>query len=154
MDIFKILDQARQVETTAGALYRAAAQRFSSDGTWRDLFLSLAREEDQHALRVEMLAKRLSQDPLSASESDLDNVDLTAALDAGNSFLDRLKGDGELSLDDALTGLTALETTFAAAHADVIMATAHASARRFFEQLAAQDEAHANLLALRPATAP
>jgi rubrerythrin len=143
--IYQLLEKAEKVELLAERLYRALAGRFGGDA--KALFLQLAEEEAQHAARVRLLSVRSSQDRK-----------LVASLVADTALLDRLLLEAEEALaavdagawdgdpGAALSGAAALERRFCQTHAQTLPQGAHPELRAFFEQLAAQDRAHAELL--------
>jgi hypothetical protein len=142
----QLLEKAERVELIAERLYRALAGRFGGEA--KAIFLRLAEEEAQHAARIRLLSARARQDRK-----------LVASLAADTTLLDRLLVEAEEALaaveagawdgdpGAALSGAAALELRFCQTHAQTLPRDAHPELRSFFEQLAAQDKAHALLLA-------
>ncbi len=144
---YQLLEKAERLELLAERLYLALAGRF--DGEAGELFRRLAAEEAQHATRVRLLAARYRLDKR-----------LVAALSADTTLLDRLlveAGEALAAVEAgawdgdpkaALRAAAELEQRFGQAHAQALSQDAHPDLRAFFEQLAAQDLAHRDLLAL------
>jgi rubrerythrin len=144
--LFGALRKAQSIEAVASSVYRAAAKRFASDPHWADMFRRLAEEEAQHALRVKMLATRLSRDREAAREAVLAEADLDALLHDGQTLLQRIEGPGDLLLADVLALLRDMEAGFASVHAHALVATGDPASDELFAQLAAQDRAHLAML--------
>ncbi len=144
---YQVFEKAEQVEMACAALYRALAAQFEADSGARDLFRQLEQEEIQHAKRVRLLAARYRHD-----SKLFDNVDMAV------HALDTLLAEARQVLDQVAAGawgadlgvvkgeLADLEARFATAHAHVIAQTANGGIKAFFEQLAAQDAGHSELL--------
>lgn len=142
---YQLLQKAERLELLAERLYQALAGRFG--GPARELFLRLSAEEAQHAARIRLLAARYRQDKK-----------LVAGLSADTTLLDRLLLEADEALaavnagawdgdpDVALHSAAELERRFCQAHAQALSAEAHPDLCAFFEQLAAQDRAHQELL--------
>jgi rubrerythrin len=143
---YQLLEKAERLELLAEQLYQALARRFGGEA--KGLFQRLAAEEAQHAARVRLLTARYRQDKR-----------LVAALAADTTLLDRLlleAGEAVAAVNAgawdgdphaALRAAAELEHRFCQAHAQALSAEAHPDLRAFFEQLAAQDKAHQDLLA-------
>jgi len=143
---YHLLQKAEELELLAAELYRALAGRF--DGSARALFLRLAEEEKQHASRVRLLSARARHDRRLVSSMPAETDELDAMLAEVAEALGRVRagawdGDSERALGRAAE----LEARFSKAHAHCLTRDAHPELRAFFEQLAAQDEAHRELLA-------
>lgn len=142
---FQLLEKAERLELLAHDIYEALSGRFG--GEPRELFRRLADEESQHASRIRLLAARSGQDR-----------SLVASLAVDTPLLDRLLVEAEEALaavnsgawdgdpQAALAGAAELEHRFCQAHAQSLPKEASPELRAFFEQLAAQDKAHAALL--------
>ena len=146
---YQLLEKAERLEGLAERLYLALAGRFGGDA--KALFLRLAGEEAQHAARIRLLTARYRQDKR-----------LVASLSADTTLLDRLLVEADEALaavtagawdgdpQAALVSAAALERRFCQAHAQSLSQEAHPDLRAFFDQLAAQDRAHAELLQGEP----
>lgn len=142
---YQLLEKAEALELLAEQLYQALAGRFGGEA--RALFLRLAGEEAQHAARVRLLAARSRHDrrlvaSLAGDSHFLDALLAEAGEALGEVQAGRWDGDSEAALARAAT----LERAFCSAHAQTLSAEAHPELRGFFEQLAAQDRAHEELL--------
>lgn len=142
---YQLLEKAERLELLAQLIYEALSGRFA--GETREIFKRLAEEESQHAARVRLLAARYRQDRR-----------LVATLMVDTPLLDRLLIEAEEALAAvnagawdgdaraALASAAELESRFCQAHAQSLSQGANGELRAFFEQLAAQDKAHAALL--------
>ncbi|HET9551832.1 MAG TPA: ferritin family protein [Anaeromyxobacteraceae bacterium] len=142
---YSLLERAERLERLASEIYLALASRYG--GEIKALFERLAIEEAQHANRVRLLASRYRHDSR-----------LVASVPGCTAELDALAAEAELVLrsvvegawdgdaDAALRRAAELEARFSQAHASSLSRDAHPELLAFFEQLAAQDEAHRRLL--------
>jgi rubrerythrin len=141
----QLLEKAERLELLAAEVYRALAGRFAGEG--RALFLRLADEELQHASRIRLLAARLRHDRRLAAAVAADTAALDTLLAEARRVVDEVvRGGWDGDLEGALRRAGELELRFVAAHAQSLARGAHPELRAFFEQLAAQDAAHARLL--------
>lgn len=143
---YQLLEKAERLELLAEQLYLALAGRFGGEA--KALFLRLAAEEAQHATRVRLLAARYRQDPrlLGALSSDTAPLD-RLLVEAEEALAGARAGSWDGDPAAALHGAAELERRFCSAHAQSLSREAHPDLRAFFEQLAAQDQAHLDLLA-------
>jgi rubrerythrin len=142
---YQLLQKAEQLELLAGQLYQALAGRHA--GPARDLFERLAGEEVQHAARIRLLAARYRQDPRLFSAAVTDGAQLDALLVEAAALIEAVRAgqwDGDPA--ESLRRAADLERRYAVAHAQVLTQEAVPGLRAFFEQLAAQDRAHLELL--------
>jgi rubrerythrin len=145
--IYDIFEKAEAIEVLVAEIYAALAARFRDDPDARALFERLAAEELQHARRVRLLAARYRHDArllekVPAAGEGLDRLAAEA------KAVRRAVEDGTFGVDLAAVKrlLSALESRFQDAHAELIAAAGPAELRTFFAALAEQDEAHARLL--------
>ncbi len=143
---YEFLEMAQEIEAAAERLYRVLAGRFGGEA--KALFLRLAEEEVQHAARIRLLAARYRHDKVLAGALTADwpllELLLAEALEAvGNAEAGAWDGAPEA----ALAGAVELEKRFCEVHAQVLARDGHPELKAFFEQLAAQDRAHHELLA-------
>jgi rubrerythrin len=142
---YQLLEKAEQVELLAEQLYLALAARF--DGEPKSIFRRLAAEEAQHATRIRLLSARYRQDKklvatLAADTALLDRL----LLEAGEALAAAKGGAWDGAPEAALESAAALERRFCQVHAQVLSQAGHPELRAFFDQLAAQDRAHLELL--------
>lgn len=149
-----LLRKAQSLEEKSAAVYRAAAERFAAEPRWSRLFARLAEEETQHALRVQMLSSRLNQDRAALRDARLQDKEIDELLAAGDTLLRKISSPNDLSLPEVLSMLRAMEERFDAVHAHMILTSGDPGLIKFFTQLAAQDRAHAELLAGEPVKTP
>jgi len=143
---YQLLQQAEKLELLAAELYTALAGRYG--GEPRDLFLRLAQEEGQHASRIRLLAARSRHDSRLVATMAAETHEIEALLAEAAGVLDAVRrGEWDQDAGAALARAAELETRFCKAHAQCLSRDAHPELLAFFQQLAAQDEAHRQLLA-------
>lgn len=147
---YQVFEAAERVEQLSAAIYAALAHRFAGDLDAHALFTRLQQEEIQHASRIRLLAARYRHDTrildrVTGTIRELDG--LAAECRAVLSAI--AEGTWARDLAEAKGALASLEDRFRHAHAQLIAREGHPELRRFFEQLAEQDEAHERLLAER-----
>lgn len=142
---YHLLEKAERIELLAEQLYRALAGRFAGDA--KALFLRLAEEEAQHAARIRLLTARYRQDKRLVTTLATDTTQLDLLIGEAEQALAAV-GAGTWDGDPAgaLRSAAALEERFCQVHAQALSQDAHPELRAFFEQLAVQDRAHADLL--------
>lgn len=144
---YQVFDAAERVELLSAAIYKALAQRFAGDPDARALFTRLQEEEVQHATRIRLLAARYRHDSHLLEKVTATTRELELLAAECHAVLDAIvAGTWARDVPEAKRSLAALEDRFRRAHADLIASEAHPEVRRFFEQLARQDEAHERLL--------
>lgn len=148
-----LLRKAELLEEKSAALYQAAAKRFEADLHWSRLFTRLAEEERQHALRIRMLGSRLRQVRGALKDASVQDGQIDELIAASDAVATRIASPDELSVSELLTTLRDLEERLDVVHAHMILASGDPGLVKFFEQMAAQDRAHAQLLAAELTTA-
>jgi len=143
---YQLLEKAERVELLAEQLYQALAGRFGGEA--KALFLRLAAEEAQHAARIRLLTARYRQDRklVASLVADTTLID-RLLLEAGEALAAVSAGAWDGDPSAALHSAAELERRFCQVHAQVLSEEAHPELRAFFDQLAAQDKAHHDLLA-------
>jgi rubrerythrin len=143
---YQLLQKAEKLELLAAELYRALAERYAGEA--RALFLRLAQEEGQHATRIRLLAARYRHDTRLVATMSTESHELDALLEEAAQLLEAVRrGEWDGDQEAALARAAELETRFCLAHAHCLTRDAHPELLSFFQQLAAQDEAHRQLLA-------
>jgi rubrerythrin len=139
-------DAAVRIETLFRDVYAGLARRFGHRSDLRDLFLRLADEEEQHAQRIRLLARRQSEaawDPDVLSE-------LAWGLDAIAAELLGLEREfdvaGEKDVPAILRRVIDLEGRAGAFHAEELARSGDPEISGFFSALSQQDERHKDLL--------
>ncbi len=143
------LRSAARLEIAAQSLYTELAGRFTSDPVLQRLFLRLADEEGQHALRIDLLARHQGGTllPRGVLESALASLEEAAA---GIGQLQRdLRAIPE-PLDRAylLRRLVEMENRVDAIHAESMTKLLDRDVRKLFASLAEQDGQHRELVKL------
>jgi rubrerythrin len=141
------LDLAVQIENVAGRIYAVLAERFADEPEARALFTRLEQEEQQHALRIEMLGTTLARRPELQRQLVLDVEKLQRALKEGEDVA-RLLAEPRprIPLDRARRLAAQLEEKFSGVHAEQITSCSEPSLRELFSIFVAQDRGHAALL--------
>lgn len=144
-DNHQLLEKAERLELLAQQIYEALAQRYG--GETREIFQKLAAEESQHASRIRLLSARYRQDRRLVASLAVDTPLLDRLLiEAGEALVAVQAGAWDGDARAAMASAAELETRFCQAHAQSLAQGALPELRAFFEQLAAQDKAHAALL--------
>ncbi len=144
---YQVFEAAERVEVLSAAIYAALSRRFASDPDARALFARLEAEELQHASRVRLLAARYRHDPRLLEKLEVDARALDELAAEAEAVLRLVRADEWAEdLAEAKRTLAALEDRFSLAHAQLLAGAAHPALRDFFEQLAAQDAGHRELL--------
>jgi rubrerythrin len=141
------LDLAIRVERLAARIYAILAERFADAPEAGEMFRHLEAEEQQHALRIEMLAATLDRRPELDQRLVLDEDAMERALRDGEALATILAGPAPRPpLARARTLAAQLEERFAQVHAHQLTAQSDPELREFFAVFVAQDREHAALL--------
>jgi rubrerythrin len=144
---YAFFEVAEKLELACAEIYQALAELFGAQPAARELFRRLADEERQHASRVRLLAARYRHDARLFGGVETVANRLEPLLAEAVAVRDRIRAGAWAADLDVLRGeLVDLEDRFQAAHAQVIAGLGDPALRRFFEQMAAQDDAHRELL--------
>jgi rubrerythrin len=148
MGSYLFFEKAVQLELLSAAIYRALAEQFQGQAEALALFQKLEEEEVQHAQRVQLLAARYRHDSRLFEDVSAALAPIDALLVEAGAILDQIaaRAWGGESLEAVKGKLVALEDRFSVAHAHVIATAADPGLRSFFEQMAAQDLGHRQLL--------
>lgn len=142
-----VLELAIRVERLAGRLYAILAERFADEPEAHAMFLRLEAEEQQHALRIELLAETVARRPELEVALSLDTERMEDALREGEALAVILAAPRPRpTLQRALRLAAQLEERFARVHADQLTAVTDPTLREFFQVFVAQDREHAELL--------
>jgi rubrerythrin len=142
---YQLLDKAERLELLAGQVYQELAARHQ--GQARALFERLSEEEKQHATRVRLLKARYLQDPRLLTVNTADSLLIDRLIQEAEAIAQEIR-DGAWDGDVAtvLRRAAELEDRFSVAHANVLSQDGIPGLRAFFDQLAAQDRGHRELL--------
>lgn len=142
----RCLRAAAELELRSGALYLRVAAREGTPGWLGELLAGLAREEEQHAMRIQLLERLVPPDawPEHAVARVVDE------LRAARGELVRL----EVELDrpgapeprTILDAVAAAEKVFDALHAEMMASTTSPQVTELFRSLRSQDARHRELL--------
>jgi rubrerythrin len=136
---------AIRVERTAERLYRLLAERFADAPEEHALFLRLAAEEAEHALRLELLGTTLARKPGARLHLDVERTE--RALREGEVLATLLAPPHPRPPRAEARRLAArLEERFAQVHAHQLAGQDDPDLREFFRVFVNQDRAHAALL--------
>jgi rubrerythrin len=147
---YAVFNKAERLEQLSAEVYRAAAEAFPA-APEAQLLKRLADEEDQHAVRIRLLASRYRHDSSLFQNTDfklkaldaliLEAQGLKREIDAG-----RWKDD----LPGLIARLAELEARGESSHADLLAQGADPQVEGFFRRLAEQDRAHLEVLRGQP----
>ena len=148
MTTYDCLLKAEAIERLAAEFYARLAQDFAPYPKARELFLHLAEEERQHAVRVALLRNQYRANRRFLTFAPRTGEALEVAHATAEVLLTEvLAGSWGLDLVAVCRRLSAFEEQLGAAHAHVL-AEADAAVKRFFLALTKQDRAHRELLDL------
>jgi rubrerythrin len=137
---------AIELELRAAALYAGLAARLESPPGLRALLLGLAREEEQHAMRVRMLERLARGAPWRPPDLERHVAELEAAHARIRALEVELAGPGGSSPQGVRDAILAVEETFATLHAEMMATTLAPEVRTLFQGLTAQDVHHRELV--------
>jgi rubrerythrin len=141
---------AERAEQLAADVYGAIADRLEHDPDGAAVFRRLRGEEQQHALRVRMLANEFMRQPQAFRDVPVDADFLETAIAEAESILAEVQADrAPLQFERACNLAIALEHTLAVSSSAMMVAEADPAIQRFFGSLAQQDRNHEDLLAGR-----
>ncbi len=145
---YHVFEAAAQIEEACALMYREAARRFAADPGARDLFRKLEQEEEQHALRVRLLAARYRTDPRSFDAAVLPKLsELELLAESARRELAALSaGAWPAELAEVKIRFAELERLFVGMHSQFLVPGADPHVAAFFSQLAEQDREHDRLL--------
>ncbi|MGC4122658.1 MAG: hypothetical protein QM765_50425 [Myxococcales bacterium] len=144
-EIRRLLAKAERVESLSAQIYRLLASVFSEGAIAWNIYQRLAKEEDEHAQRIRLLADRIEARPY-LPELRVDPAGLDALIAEAESLLRTLQEDGAaLSAEDGRRFVVALERNFGAVHAHALVA-GDPELETFFAELAFQDQMHLDVL--------
>ena len=142
----RCLRAAAELELRSGALYLRVAAREGTPGWLGELLAGLAREEEQHAMRIRLLERLVPPDawPEHAVARVVDE------LRTAHGEIVRLEVEldrpGALAPRKILDALSAVERTVDALHAEMVASTLSPQVAALFQGLRSQDARHRELL--------
>jgi rubrerythrin len=138
---------AERVEMLAAELYESLALSFVETPWLRDLFVALASEERQHAMRIRLLERHQGTTPWlpQALEPLCRDLDAMAAEIEGVRVEFRRPG-AVRSPSQVLQRVAEMERRFGSLHAEELSRSASPEVSRLFRSLALQDARHRQLL--------
>ena len=147
MNASQILRSAARVESMARDLYAELAVTFAHQPFLREMFEVLAREEEQHAMRIRLLDRHHGRAPWSEEElehfqAQLDEMvkELEAVRELASAAV------GARNVGGLLRRLTAMEARFGSIHAEELARSAAPEVRQLFASLATQDARHSEMI--------
>jgi rubrerythrin len=137
--------QAARIEQLAKELYAGLAETFSGRPYLRHLFAQLSAEEEQHALRIVLLARHQGKAPWAADAA----ARISAGLDAMAGEIEAMKSDFAKAGNDpgeVLQRVVELERRFGTIHAEQLARSAEPEVAKLSSSLAQQDARHRALI--------
>lgn len=113
VDMRKFLNTCVAIEKTIAAIYREFAATIPDDKELQDIWMKLAKEEDQHAMDISFAARLPHEDVFKVKNLTQSRVD--QLLDATKKMLDKAKSS-KLSAKAAAKISLKLEEEFLAVH--------------------------------------
>jgi rubrerythrin len=137
------LGSAIRIECLAQELYTGLAVSFQNQPYLRELFVQLAAEEGQHAMRIRLLERHQGKSPwpvemLERVSADLDAV--AAEIAAMQESFRALRPGADAR--PVLRRLAEMEIRFGSIHAEGLARSAQPEIRDLFASLAEQDTRH------------
>jgi hypothetical protein len=143
---FDILDRAEKLELLASEIYAAFANRFGDDPAALKLFTLLKDEEQQHAARIRMVAAQTRRDSKLLGKITVDVKAMDEVAREMVTILTNVRaGHWKADLAQTKRLMLDLEERCSRAHAQGLLGL-NDSLKKFFDALALQDKAHAELL--------
>lgn len=142
---YHLFQRAERIEVLSGNIFGALAHQFADDPEARALFTRLEAEEQQHAVRVRLLAAHYRHDPRMLGRAEAQGLEESLA-ECEQALAEVEAGEWGRDLVTVKRRLAALEERLARAHAELLLGERNPALREFFAQLAAQDVGHARLL--------
>lgn len=142
------LQAALHMETAAQALYSDLSIAFSEHPSLHRLFLRLAAEEEQHAMRIHLLQRHQGKTswPRDVVERFSGQCDAMVA-EIGILRQELGPSPGSRDARALILRLSEMEDRFCSIHAQDLARHAGPEVERVFATLALQDSAHRDLLA-------
>lgn len=142
----RCLRAAADLELRSGALYARLAGREGAPGWLAELLRGMAREEEQHAVRIRLLERLVRADAWPEHAV----ARIGADVDEARSVLAHLEAElgppGPVSPAAVLHALVAVERTIDALHAEMMASTVAPHVAGLFRALRAQDARHRELM--------
>jgi hypothetical protein len=147
MNASRWLQAALRMETAAQALYSDLSIAFAEQPSLRQLFLRLAAEEEQHAMRIRLLQRHQGRTswPRDVLERFCGQCDAMVA-EVGILRLELGTSPATRDARAVLRRLSEMEDRFCSIHAQDLARHAGPEVERVFATLALQDSAHRDLI--------
>lgn len=146
MNARECLDRAIELELQARKAYETLALRHAGEADLRQVFLSLALEEEHHADRVRALGRHMTAAEL-ATAAPRDVVEAMAAMAADlEGLLSLDAGNAPGGTAEVLARVVELEKRHVAVHAENLCRVFVPSMQGLFVALARHDSQHLRLL--------
>lgn len=142
VEMIKFLTSCALVEDAAARIYSEMATAASAvnNEELRDIWLEMAKDEEDHAHQLRMAA-RLSRESVFVGAASIGDIDPGALITRAGSLLDQIVA-GQLSDLDMLRLAQQLEGDFNSLHATAALAFKDESMKKMFKALAREDSKH------------
>ena len=134
----KFLKTCAEIEKTIAEIYRCFAEKVFCDEELKEIWRTMAQEEDQHALEIGF-ASRLPQEGMFKLQKDQATVD--QLLDTARQILWKAKST-DLSRDAAVNYTLQLEQKFLEVHIASAVEFEQESMRKMFQSIVQSEEVH------------
>lgn len=142
----RCLRSAAELELQSGALYVRLATRQGTPPWLAELLRGMAREEEQHAMRIRLMERLVPVDAWPEFALTRIAEDLRLAQAEMVRFQTVLDRAGEIQPRAVLDALLAIEKTFDALHAEMMTASVSPHVTELFATLRQQDGHHRELM--------
>ncbi len=146
MSAREALDVASRLELQARSLYTLLADRLADRSDLRRLVLQLADEEQQHAYRIQALARSGGDIPWDeATDGRIETLLRSMETELATILAAVTQVPGEVP-DDILVRVVGFENRFARIHAEHLAEVVSPGMRSLFASLAREDRLHVEML--------
>ena len=135
----KFLKTCAEIEKTVAEIYRCFADRVSCDEELKDIWRSMAQEEDQHALEIGFASRLPQEGMFKLQKQDQGTVD--RLLETARQILWTAKTT-DLSPDAAVNYTLQLEQEFLEVHIVSAVEFEQDSMRKMFQSIVQSEEVH------------
>ena len=139
IDMRKFLNTCVAIEENIAAIYREFAATISDDEELQDIWMKLAKEEDQHAMDISFAARLPHEGVCIVKKLTQSRVD--QLLDATKKMLDKAKAS-KLSAKAAAKITLKLEQDFLAIHIAASVEFETDNMQKMFQSISLSEEEH------------
>jgi rubrerythrin len=147
MTSYECFQGAARIESLAKEMYAGLAEKFAGRPYLRHLFTQLSAEEEQHALRILLLARHQGKAPWTADALERISGRLgVMAAEIESMKAEFARKDSAVDPGEIMRQVVDLERRFGAIHAQELARCADPEVQVLFAALAQQDARHQALI--------